>query len=196
MEIENVNCRPKLTTCVESYYINIHVYLILSLLPHFISVFFFLLFKIFFPSCISKSGGCSPNGMGGRLAVVSGCLFDQKIKIESWGCLLAEIHFTQALWMVRRSTHTQTSVGHWVKAWAFPALVQGFHNNGETLWVVYNPHRNLGGSSVCLHHSLEFCNPIYFMGRDLPLRGLLYQLFHFQTFWFKNPFSGMNYAIK
>ena len=49
MEIENVNCRPKLTTYVESYYINIHVYLILSLPPHFISVFFF-----FFFFCFSK----------------------------------------------------------------------------------------------------------------------------------------------
>ena len=192
-----MNCRPKLTTYVGSYYINIHVYLILSLPSHFISVFFFfLLFKIFFPSCISKSGGWSPNGMGGRLAVVSGCLFDQKIKIESRGCLLAEIHFTQALWMLRRNTRTQTSTGHWVKAWAFSTLVQGFHDNGETPMGNLQSSQELGGGSVCLHHSLEFCNPIYFMGRDLPLRGPLYQLFHSQTFWFKNPFSEMNYAIK
>ena len=126
--------------------------------------FFFLLFKIFFPSCISKSRGCSPNGMGSRLAVVSGCLFDQKIKIESQGCLLAEIHFTQALWMVRRSTHTQTSVGHWVKAWAFPALVQGFHNNRETLWVVYNPHRNLGEAASASTIVWNFAIPFTLWG--------------------------------
>lgn len=43
------------------------IYLIPPLPPHFICIF--LLFKLLFPSYISKSGGYSPNGMGSKLVV-------------------------------------------------------------------------------------------------------------------------------
>ena len=43
---------------------------------------------------------------------------------------------------------------------SFATLVQGFHDNRETLWVVYNPHRNLGdavsASTVVWNFAIPF----------------------------------------
>lgn len=143
-----------------SYYINIHVSLILSLPSHFISVFFSA--EIFFPSCISKSEGWSPSGMGGRLAVgVTVCWPENQNRIPRMFAGWDPFFYSSSV-DAKEKHRTQTSIGHWVKAWA-PTLVQ-VSMTTETPWkVVYNPHRNLGGI-VCLHHSLKFCNPIYFMG--------------------------------
>ena len=47
---------------------------------------------------------------------------------------------------------------------SFATLVQGFHDNRETLWVVYNPHRNLGDAASASTVVWNFAIPFNLWG--------------------------------